>query len=420
MKELLKGSLILTSGNLFVRLAGYFYRVLMGRMLTINDFGLLNLALPLQYLVIVLTSSGVAPSIAKFVSEYDAKGEIERGRRIVSSSLVFYTVMGFTLSLLLVLLSPVISMNVFHDSDLTIPLRISAIAIGFGFTVAAFTGIFQGHKRMDLMAATLTIQQGLRIVFAVVFVYAGANVMGAILGSTLGFIGAIPVAYLFFKKINGRFSGYSLNDFKEVFSFSMPISATALAFFALAYVDIIFLGFYLDAENVGIYSAASPTSRLVLAFSTALYATLLPSIAGLKAENRGREIREYVLTAYKLLLLVFLPLLALFYYFSTPLITLLFGDLYAAAAAPFRVLIVGAFFFGVFNLNAGVFQGLGMPNLPMRILILAAVLDVFLNAALIPRYALIGAAAATSTSMAFAGIASSVLYWRYQACGLLG
>ncbi len=419
MKDLLKGSLILTSGNLFVRMAGHFYRVLMGRMLTPYEFGLLNLALPFQYLVIILSSAGVAPSVAKFVSEYRSKGDMDQVRRVMTSSIMVYTAMGFALSLLLVLLSPTIARNVFHEPNVTTPLKISAIAIGFGFAVATFTGIFQGHKRMDLMAATLALQQGLRIVFAVALVYAGANVFGAILGSTLGFMGALAIAYLFFRRIHGNFGELNLKDFKRVFVFSLPISATALAAFALAYVDIILLGVYLSTEEVGIYSAASPTSRLVLAFSTALYATLLPSISGLKAKNRGREIRKYVISSYKLFLLGFLPLLTLSFFFSTTIITILFGAPYAAAAAPFRVLIVGAFFFGIFTLNAGVFQGLGMPNLPMRILILAAVLDVFLNAALIPRYALLGAAAATSTSMAFAGIASSVLYWRYQARGLL-
>ncbi len=414
MKDLLKGSLILASGNLIVRVAGHIYRVLMGRMLTPYEYGLLNLVLPLQYLVIILTSAGVAPSIAKFVSEYKAKGDIMRMQRIISSSLVFYTLLGFTLSLILALLAPFIATYVYHEPRATTPLIVASMAIGFGFMVAAFTGIFQGHKRMDLMATTLAFQQGLRIVFAAALVYAGTHVFGAILGSTLGFVGALAVAYIFFRGIQGSFTGYNLKDFKEVFVYSIPISATALAFFALAYVDIIMLGFFLSTEEVGIYSAASPTSRLILAFSTALYATLLPSIAGLKAGNRDKEIKKYVLTAYKLLLLVFLPLLALSYVSATAIITVLFGASYAAAASPFRILIIGAFFIGIFNLNSGVFQGMGMPTLPMRILMLAALLDIFLNLILIPRYAMIGAAVATSTSMAFAGIASTVLYWKYH------
>lgn len=409
MKDLLKGSLILTSSNLFVRVAGHIYRVVMGRLLTPYEFGILNLALPLQYLILILASSGVAPSVAKFVSEYDAKNEIEKGRRVMASAIVFYALIGFALSSVFILFSPSISTYVFHEPRATMPLEVSAVAVGFGFVAAAYTGIFQGRKKMDYMAVTLALQQGLRIVFALVMVYAGARVFGAILGSTLGFIMAVPIAHVLFKRIESGFGSYSLSDFKEVFRFSLPISATALASFALAYVDIIFVGFYLTTEDVGIYSAASPTSRLVLAFSTALYGTLLPSIAELKAGGRGGEIREYSWSAYKLLLLVFLPLLAFSFSFSRPIITVLFGASYAAAASPFRVLIIGSFFFGIFTLNSGIFQGVGRPSLPLRILSLAAVLDVFLNALLIPRYELMGAAVATSTSMAFAGLSSALL-----------
>ncbi len=409
MKDLLKGSLILTSSNLFVRVAGHIYRVLMGRMLTPYEFGLLNLALPIQYLILILTSSGVAPSVAKFVSECDAKGEVERGRRVMASVVVFYTLVGFALSFFFILLSPAIGIYVFHEPSAVTPLMISSLSIGFGFTVAAYTGIFQGRRRMDFMAATLALQQGLRIIFAVAMVYGGYRVIGGILGSTLGFVAAVPVAHALFKRSQNEFGGFSLEEFKEVFRFSLPISATALASFVLTYGDIILVGFYLNTEDVGIYSAASPTSRLLLAFSTALYATLLPSIAGLKSGGRGKEIREYALQAYKMLLLVFLPLLALSYVFSTPIITILFGDSYAAAAAPFSVLMIGTLFFGIFTLNSGIFQGVGRPALPMRILMIAAVFDVFLNAILIPRYALMGAAVATSSSMAFAGIASVLL-----------
>jgi len=414
MKNFIKGSMILASGNLFVRAAGHIYRVLMGRMLTPYEYGLLNLALPLQYLVIILTSAGVAPSIAKFVSEYKAKGEIMRVRRITYSSIFFYTLIGFVLSSILVLLAPVIANYVYHEPNATAPLRVAAMAIGFGFMVAAFTGIFQGHKRMDFMAATLASQQALRIIFAVALVYSGAHVFGAILGSTLGFIGSFALAFLLFRRIQGAYIGPHFKDFREVFTYSIPISATALAFFALAYMDIIMLGFFRSTEDVGIYSAASPTSRLILAFSTALYATLLPSIAGLKAENRSQEIKRHVITSYKLLLLVFLPLLAVSYVSASAIITVLFGASYAAAASPFRILIIGAFFIGIFNLNSGVFQGMGMPKVPMRVLMIAALLDLFLNAMLIPGYGMTGAAVATSSSMAFAGIASMVLYWKYQ------
>ncbi|MEK6977550.1 MAG: oligosaccharide flippase family protein, partial [Candidatus Hydrothermarchaeota archaeon] len=73
MKELLEGGLVLSASNLLVRLASYVYRVLMGRLLSPYEFGLLNLALPVQYMAVLLSSSGIAPAVAKFVSEAEVR-----------------------------------------------------------------------------------------------------------------------------------------------------------------------------------------------------------------------------------------------------------------------------------------------------------------------------------------------------------
>ncbi|MEE8168508.1 MAG: flippase [Candidatus Hydrothermarchaeales archaeon] len=417
MRDLLKGSIILASSNLLVRVAGHIYRILMGRMLTPYEFGLLNLALPLQYLILVLTSAGVAPSVAKFVAEQEAKGDFKRRDSIISSSLVFFTLLGFLLGFLFYALASPIGVYVFHDLNVILPLKVSSIALGFGFLVAAYTGVFQGYKRMDYMGLTLVLEQVLRIVFAFALVYSGFSVIGAIWGSTLGFVVAVPIAYLLFKRIGQRFSNCSIRDFEEVFRFSLPVSATALAGFTLAYADVLLLGVYLTPEEVGIYSAASPTSRLILAFTTAIYATLLPSISELKAKKKVGEIKRYIVYAYKMAFAVLLPVVAFSILFSSTIISLLFGSAYIMASASFKVLIVGAAFFGIFMVNSGIFQGLGKPVVPLRILAFAAVFDIFLNIMLIPRYQILGAAYATSISFVFAGITSTLILratlWKY-------
>ncbi len=409
MKNILKGSMILTSSNLIIRVAGYIYRILMGRMLSPYEFGILNLVLPIQYIIIILTSSGIAPSIAKFVSELEAKGDIKRRDAAISSSVLYFTLIGAVIGAVLYLLSEVISIKIFHDSNIATPLKISSIAIPFGILIASFTGTFQGFKRFDFMGITLVVEQVLRILFAVLFVSIGFRAVGAIGGSTLGFILTCPAAYLIFKRSGLKISKANFNDFKRILRFSIPISVTALAAAVLGYVDIIFLGYYLTPVEVGIYSAASPTSRMVLAFSTALYATLIPEISGLKA---GRDVKKYYLHSAGMSLLVLVPATLVSIILSEFIITLLFGAVYASAARPFEVLVVGTAFFGIFILNSGVFQGMGMPGAPMKILIFTAFLDIVLNVLLIQRYQMMGAAVASTLSFAFAGVVSSFVLIR--------
>ncbi|MDI6654850.1 MAG: flippase [Candidatus Hydrothermarchaeota archaeon] len=407
--RLLEGSLVLTLSNLTVRIGGYVYRILMGRMLTPYEFGLLNLALPLQYMVVILTSSGIAPSIAKFVSGYEAKKDYNKRDSVISSSLFFYTLLGISFGAAFYILADPIGIYIFHDPNVVKPLKISSMALPFGVLIAVYTGVFQGFKKFSHMSATLVAEQALRIIFALVLVYYGLSAVNAILGSTLGFIATALLAYLLFRKVHQKFSSFSFENFKEVFYFSVPVSATALSAFVLAYIDVILLGFYLTPKEVGIYSAASPTSRLVLAFSTAMYATLLPSISELKALRNYREIKKQIKYAYKLSLLVLIPATLLSIYFSEFIITALFQEDYTQAVRAFEILVVGTAFLGIFTLNSGIFQGLGKPKIPMRILLLAAILDVILNLALIPLYGIDGAALASTLSFIFAGVLSTLV-----------
>ncbi len=407
MKTILKGGIVLTAGNIAVRFGSYLYRILMGRMLTPFEYGLLNLALPLQFLVIVLTSSGIAPTIAKFVSEDEGKKDNVGLKLTISSSLFYYSLIGLILGAIFFLLAQPLAIYLFREPRVVLPLQISAIAMPFAIAVAVCTGVFQGFKRFALMGGTLVLEQAFRIIFAVVFVYFGLEAVGAISGSSLGFVVTVPLALLLLKKHISKLPRPELQHFKHILYFSIPTSITALSAFLLAYIDIIFLGVYLSPEEVGIYSAASPTSRLLLAFSMALYAVLLPSISEEKGKGSLDGMKRHAKDAMVLSLPLFMLSILIAFSFPEQIITLLFGSAYIAAAAPFKVLVVGMVFLSVYMLNSGILQGMGMPEKPMKILLVAAGLDIFLNALLIPAYATRGAARATAASCIFAGAVSS-------------
>ncbi|MFQ5975303.1 MAG: flippase [Candidatus Hydrothermarchaeales archaeon] len=413
MRKIIEGTLILAGSNAAVRLLGYFYRVLMGRMLTPYEYGLLNLALPLQYMIMVFTSSGVAPGIAKFVAEYDAKEDEERLNFVISSSLFYFPLIGLILGVVLFILARPIGIFLFHDPNVILPLQISAIALPFGMGISVYTGIFQGFKKIEYMSVVLIFEQVLRVVFAFVLVYFGWKTIGAISGSSLGFIVAVPFAYLLFRHLKLRYTKQGFDQFKEIFYFTVPTSATALSAFALAYIDIICLGILLNPEEVGIYSAASPTSRIILAFAVGLYAILLPSVSEVKAKGSDDMVKKYTVDSLKFSLIVLVPVAFLSIAFSREIIVLLFGLSYAGAARAFELLVFGIVFLAIFMVCSAVFQGINKPSIPMKILMVAVIMDVVFNFLLIPLYGIEGAALATMISTIFAGIISFFLLWRY-------
>jgi O-antigen/teichoic acid export membrane protein len=383
----------------------------MGRLLSPYEYGILNLTLPLQFMVIVLTSAGIAPSVAKFISE----GKVKKDdiNKITSSAALYYSLGGVFVGLTVFVIAPIIGSFIFRDLNVVLPLRIASLAIPFGILISVYTGIFQGLKRIGYMSGVLLVEQMMRVVLAVFLVTAGFGVVGAISGSTLGFLSAVPLSYLLYKRLGLSFRDYDFGIFKEIFYFSIPTSITALSSFLLAYADILLIGVYMLPTDVGIYSAASPASRLMLAFTMALYAVIIPSVSELSANGSIKAIKHYFKISLLGIGLFIVPATLTSFIFSTQILTLLFTDVYIEAVPSFQILIVGVAFLSLFMTNSAIFQGMGKPSAPMKVLLIFTFLDILLNIALIPRYGIEGAAFSTALAGVGAGVVSTILLAKY-------
>ncbi len=408
---MIKGSIILTISNISIRFLSYLYRIVMGRYLTEYEFGILNLALPLQFMIILLTSAGIAPSVAKYVSEYKAKGRDVN--LFASSAIVYYGICGAILGALLILASP-LAEKVFNDANTVIPFMVAAFSVPLGIVIAVYTGIFQGLKRFTYMSGVLFFEQGARLLIAFILVIKGHGALGAILGSTLGFVAALPLSVLLARRVDIRFVKTSYEAFKEVFIFSVPTSIVALSSFLLAYADVLLIGFYMTPEMVGVYSAASPASRLILIFTTAFYAVLIPAVSEIAAKGENHRILKQFKLSLILSTLVVVPMTLLGLLFSEEIISLLFTDRYLKAVPSFEILVVGMAFLSLYMTNSAIYQGIGKPDIPMKILVFFSVMDIMLNMLLIPSFGLEGAAFSTSLSTIGAGIVSTVLLAKHM------
>lgn len=411
---IIKGTLILTLSNFLIRFLSYFYRILMARFLLPKDYGLLLIALSFQYLMVVLSSSGIAPTIAKFIS---ASEEGEKNTVAISACLNFF-LLGIIGGFFVFIFSDFIANAIFKENSLGVLIKIISVSIPFSLAIASFSGILQGEKSFFKMSVLLVSQQALVIVLSLIFIkfYLGSSAISATLGAASGFVFA---SFFGFALAFHAFRGWHINFpelfkiFAEIFKFSVPVSLTSISTFLLAYVDILLLGALKGSEKAGIYGAAAPTSRIILAFSAALYATILPKISELKHARDREEIKKSIKFGMLLQSIAMLFFISLLLIFARDIITFLFPKkAYLAAIAPFKILIFSSSFLGAFMFLAGFFQGIGKPALPAKLLMLAALINFILNLILIPEFSLIGAAFASLFSTFFALFLISIFFFR--------
>ncbi len=369
-----------------MRVGGYAYRILTANLLEISQYGILSLALPIQSGLLLVTSGGVAPSVAKYIAE---------GKDVLKSSFVFFTLASSVITIFLIIL--VFLFSPFGE-EARIPLIIASLAIPFGVLISVLTGNFQGERKYGRMCFVLSFEQVMRIILALLLIGLGAT--GAILGSTLGFVVSLFLAFILmpFRPSFGK-------EYKEVVLFSIPASLTAIGAFLLYNIDTLCLGWLDTYRNVGLYNAASPTARIVIGISVAASASLLP----LMASSDQKEI--YWRQSQRFTTFFLFPATGILISMPEWILKLLFKDEFVLAKNSLIILAVGMFFFALYTLSTSVFQGLGMPSIPMYILLVSAILDIILNVILIPIYHINGASMSTSISCVYAFF-MSILFLR--------
>jgi O-antigen/teichoic acid export membrane protein len=163
--------------------------------------------------------------------------------------------------------------------------------------------------------------------------------------------------------------------------------------------DVLMLGSIMGTKAAGIYSVASQGAGFVMFVLIAVNSALAPTLAALHArEERSRL--QYVVTRAARVTLLGCFLVAATLVLLSRVYLGLFGEAFLSGNTALTILAAGSVL-NVALIWAGVLLVMtGYERLAAKGIGLTAVLNVVLNAALIPRYGLTGAAIATATSTA--------------------
>lgn len=411
-------------GYFIFRVGGYIYRFVTANLLGPAGFGILNLALPTQSILIQIASGGMPPAIAKHVSEYSAQGDEEMVKQVIHTSLKIVIVLGLFFSLIIFLLADPLAYGYFHKPEAALPLKLVALITPFSVVVGVFRGAFQGVFQMGNIVITKAFEQVFMISSAIILIWVGFQVAGAVTGTAIGFLFSALAGYYLYRRGLGK----RLKDVKLSFTlrqelslakvliiFALPVLITGLAETALFdAIGNFIVGRYLASEQLGFYGAATPVARLPLIISMSVATAVLPATAEAMGLKNRHVLTGYVNQSYRYVSLVVLPMCVGTFVFATPIMKLLYvNSAYMNGAAALQLLSIGMLFFTIYTVSSSIAQGLGKPYLPMVILIAGVILDVALSMYLVPLYGITGAAAATTITALF--IMSTIVWKTLQA-----
>jgi O-antigen/teichoic acid export membrane protein len=250
---------------------------------------------------------------------------------------------------------------------------------------------FQGKEEYVYITLRSALVKVLSILALFVFVKVREDVIAYALILCLG-TGCNSIFNIFHIRKKVRVSFRNLNLRRHV----KPILLLMLSSVAASLynkVDVTILSAVATEASVGYYTSAHKVVTLVLTLVTAISAVFLPRLSYTYQSDR-QKFNEYLSTGLKIVLLLAVPGCMGLVLVAEDLTAILFGELFLPTANIIRILSVFTVIKGAGDLLCyQVVISTGHEDKLVRSRVAAGVVNVLLNAILIPRYAHNGAAA---------------------------
>jgi stage V sporulation protein B len=385
-----RGAIMTVISQVVFLISGLTMNMALARLLGPEDYGTFGLVISILIIVEIFVNTGIPEAVKKFGGE---KPELMGA--IVRKTLPWQLIYGLGMFVILIVFAPQIG-KILQDDKLTQLLRIASANIIFYGLHKYFTGVQSGLHNF-LKFSLLNIVYSLSKLVAIVgIVLAGFSVIGALVGnvvaSTIGLIVGISFAKF---KIKGV-STHNVET-KKYMNFVVPNLLYFVGLNLFFSIDLWFVKYHLSDLQVGYYVSAATLSKMPYFLSIGLTAVLLPSLSHTIAAMEKERTREIMADSLRYVL-IFLVLMAVACFFNgREIITFLMGKKFIEAGPVLGILISGLSLTTTMLVIHTFLMAKNLMKLCFYQILLLLILDVILNAFLVPRYQLFGAAFATFT-----------------------
>lgn len=444
-ESFLKGTLILTVAGVVVKVIGSLNWIFVSRILGGEGIGLYQMAFPIYFFALSVSTAGVPVAISIITAEKVALKDIFGAKRIfkISMSLMFVTGLIFT-ALTYFGAQWLIDWQFIRDPRAYWSVVALAPAIFFVTLLASSRGYLQGWQRMTPTAVSQIVEQIFRVVtmilFASLFLPWGLDkaAAGASLGAFAGAVtGLLVLVYFHWKLEKDIKTEYGDNlkplpesqqeskwkIIKRIFALSLPVSAASIMLPVVSNLDLAIVPQRLEVAGYSVNEAtelfgyltgmAVPLVNLATILTASLAVSLVPAISKARALDDKKLVYKQTASGVRISNFVCFPAFIVVMVLATPISTLIYNAPGAGPAvwvSSFSIVLLG-----LHQVSTAVLQGLGHPSIPMINMILAAAVKVILNWVLTaqPSLGIMGAAWATAADMGVAAIINMYFIYRY-------
>ena len=301
-----------------------------------------------------------------------------------------------------VALAPFLVGELFGEPDAvaTTQIAIAASPFSVGLYIVVFG--FIGTRRMgpDATLRGLLVPNITRLLPVVLAPLAlGSELLAAswLVANAIAFVAALVLLRGAFRHGEIRNEGFAWPS-REVVRYSLGAGAADLASSLLIRIDIWMIAAFLTDSDVGIYGVLISLVVMLRQVRLSVDRPLVPIMGEATARRDVVRVRELLSHAAFMVGSLVGPIVVAILLGGKELVGI-YGDRFAEGAPALFILAAGNMVFALFGLGSNVISGAGRGKLLLVNSAVSIVLNTALNALLIPRWGIAGAAAATAFTL---------------------
>ena len=291
IRRLARHSAIYGLGGILSRVLAVLLLPLYTSYLGTRGFGKIELVTALTTVLVIVLGAGISSAFFRFY--FDSKDD-ER-RTLIVRTAFWFTMTTATIGLLLgvVLASPIAHALKLGDDPWLV--RAAAVGLWAQMNYQQLTNLFRVEERsvqfVIASVANILITVGATVLL-VVGLHNGAT--GAVVRNIVGTL-AVYLVLLGYRRYQLGLQ-FDRSLFREMNRFGMPLVPSALALWAISFIDRLFVGAYKGVGEVGVYSLAVRVSSVIV-FLMIAFRLAWPAFAySIDDENAAKRTYSYVLT----------------------------------------------------------------------------------------------------------------------------
>ncbi|WP_458012354.1 flippase [Candidatus Solincola sp.] len=417
LKKVAKGSVLIFTGTILAIFFGFLRQFIVIKLLTPGDYGLFSLGMTVVGLCILLSSLGLPAGSQRYVAFYMGSGDKASVRGVITTTIkiMFISAVAFTI---ITIISARPLAILFKKPEMTgVILKLVPI-IPLSICIEIISSFYMGFHRVEVNVFFRNIGLYLLSLISVVFALILRRELNSLLWAMV-----FSYSLVAFFELLYSFRGFPVSlrcktrsaIGKEIIQFSIPLFAVSALNYIILQTDTLMLGRFSTAEMVGIYNAAFLLVQILSIFLSSAATIFMPVASGLIAGDHHIELKQLYRTTTKWLFIFTLPLFLILFLFSSDVLRLVFGGIYPRAAGALKLLCLGELVHTILGPNDTTLLAYGRSRMLMINAVFAAITNIFLNALLIPRWGINGAAASSFIALALINLLNSgYLYIRYN------